>query len=230
MFSGLYQTLSDIGYTHPLHPALTHIPVGLVIGGFIFALFAVVLNRSSLSKTARHCLWLALIALPFAALFGWMDWQQYYAGAWLLPIIIKMILGALLFVLLLVTLISSREKTPLFYHAICMLVVITIGFFGGELVYGKRNMKMPANDSRIEQGADLFAQNCSMCHYADRTDKHIGPGLKGLFQMEKLPVSGKPVTAENVEQQIKNPFENMPAFTDLKEDEIEALLEYLRTL
>jgi uncharacterized membrane protein len=230
MISTIYKILAGIGYTHPLHPAITHVPVGLVIGGFLFALTAVVQKRPSLEKSARHCLWLALLFLPVASLFGLMDWQHFYAGAWIIPIIMKMVLAVVLLVLLLFTLIPSRPKIPLLLVGLCLLVVIGIGFFGGELVYGTRGTAKVIGDERIEQGATYFAQKCAMCHYNDRTDTRIGPGLKDLFQKGKLPISGKAVTAENIENQLKTPLDSMPAFAAITDEELGALIEYLKTL
>lgn len=230
MISTIYKILAAIGYTHPLHPAITHVPVGLVIGGFLFALTAVVQKRPSLEKSARHCLWLALFFLPVASLFGLMDWQHFYAGAWIIPIIMKMVLAVVLLVLLLFTLIPSRPKIPLLLVGLCLLVVIGIGFFGGELVYGTRGTAKVIGDERIEQGATYFAQKCAMCHYNDRTDTRIGPGLKDLFQKGKLPISGKAVTAENIENQLKTPLDSMPAFAAITDEELGALIEYLKTL
>lgn len=230
MISAFYQSLANIGYTHPLHPAVTHIPVGLVIGGFIFAFIGTILKRPSLTKSARHCFWLALLVLPVAVLFGLMDWQHFYAGAWLVPIIMKMVLAAVLLVLLIVTLIPFREKAPLVFYCLCLLTVIGIGFFGGELVYGTRSTKEAPKDARIEQGAAFFVQNCAMCHYIDRTDTRIGPGLKDLFQQGKLPISGKPVTEDSIKSQLKTPVDRMPAFADITEEELGALIEYLKTL
>lgn len=230
MISAFYQSLVNIGYTHPLHPAVTHIPVGLVIGGFIFALIGIILKRPSLTKSARNCFWLALLFLPVAVLFGLMDWQHFYAGAWVVPIIMKMVLAAVLLILLIFTLIPFREKSPLVLYCLCLFTVIGIGFFGGELVYGTRSTKEAPKDARIELGASFFAQNCAMCHYIDRTDTRIGPGLKDLFQQDKLPISGKPVTEDSIKSQLKTPVERMPAFANLTKEELGALIEYLKTL
>jgi len=230
MITALYQALANIGYTHPLHPAVTHVPVGLVIGGFIFALTGAMLKRPLLVKSGRHCFWLALLFLPVAALFGLMDWQHFYASAWLMPIIMKMLLAAVLLVLLIVTLIPFREKSSLVFYCLCLLTVIGIGFFGGELVYGTRSTKEVPKDARVEQGAAFFAQNCAMCHYIDRTDTRIGPSLMDLFQQDKLPISGKPVTGDSIKSQLKTPVKRMPAFTDITEEELGALIEYLKTL
>lgn len=230
MISAFYQALANIGYTHPLHPAVTHIPVGLIIGGFVFALTGTILKRPSLTKSARHCFWLALLALPVAALFGLMDWQHFYAGVWLMPVIMKIVLAVVLLIFLIVTLIPFREKVPLMFYCLCLFIVIGIGFFGGELVYGKRGTKEAPKDTRIEKGAAFFAQNCAVCHYSDRSDTRIGPGLKDLFNNNKLPISGKPVTDDNVKSQLKTPFDKMPDFADITEEELGALIEYLKTL
>jgi len=36
MIELFYQVLGRMGYTHPLHPTLTHIVVGMVMGAFLF--------------------------------------------------------------------------------------------------------------------------------------------------------------------------------------------------
>jgi len=80
------------------------------------------------------------------------------------------------------------------------------------------------------QGAVVFNQNCADCHYADKAENKIGPGLKGLFKREKLPVSGRPVTDANVRKQVKTPFQNMPAFGELPEGDMDSLMAFLNTL
>jgi uncharacterized membrane protein len=40
MIDFIYSTLVVLGYTHPLHPAVVHIPMGMVLGGFLFRLFS----------------------------------------------------------------------------------------------------------------------------------------------------------------------------------------------
>jgi cytochrome c2 len=86
----------------------------------------------------------------------------------------------------------------------------------------------PADANR---GRALFDNQCSFCHYADRTDSKLGPGLKGVLMQETLPVSGRAATPENVTQQLLDPYQNMPSFrSSLSEQEIEDLLAYLKTL
>jgi len=82
-----------------------------------------------------------------------------------------------------------------------------------------------------QRGQALFDSKCSFCHYADRTDSKIGPGLKGVLKGERLPASGKPATPENVTQQLLNPYKNMPSFqSSLSEQEIKDLVAYLQML
>lgn len=81
------------------------------------------------------------------------------------------------------------------------------------------------------EGARLFNEKaCADCHYADRIDTKIGPGFKELFKRDKLPVSGRAVTEENVRRQLKTPFRAMPPFAALSEEEVKALLAFLKTL
>ena len=235
MLNWVYDVLSQIGYHHPLHPPITHIPVGLVIGAFLFGLAAWLFKRQALLQTARHCIILALLAAPVAVLLGVMDWQHFYGGAWLVPIRFKMALAGILIVLLVLAWAASRRQNEalggrLILYGMCLATVTALGFFGGELIYGPRSDTAAIDDAHVQAGADLFAESCVMCHYTDSTETKVGPGLKGLFQREALPASEKPVTAEAIADQLKTPYENMPAFPDLTEEEVAALVAYLKTL
>lgn len=81
-----------------------------------------------------------------------------------------------------------------------------------------------------ETGAALFAYVCSSCHYSDSEGSKMGPGLKGLFKLPALPYSRKPVTEENIRQQLVRPALSMPSFARMTEREIADLISYLRTL
>lgn len=79
-------------------------------------------------------------------------------------------------------------------------------------------------------GERLFSANCAACHFSDRQDKKVGPGLKGVFKRSKLPDTGLPVTDENVRERIVNGGIKMPPFRHLEKEEIKAILDYLKTL
>ncbi len=78
-------------------------------------------------------------------------------------------------------------------------------------------------------GRKLFEANCAACHFHDRKDKKVGPGLAGLFKSPRLP-SGRATSEENVRERIVNGGDKMPPFKHLKDDELKALIEYLREL
>lgn len=88
----------------------------------------------------------------------------------------------------------------------------------------------PLLQGDADKGNDLFARHCASCHYSDREDNKLGPGLKGLFQKGRLPLSGRAATEENVRRQMVRPFRSMPSFGSLTAQEIADLIAYLKTL
>lgn len=85
------------------------------------------------------------------------------------------------------------------------------------------------NEMRGPSGETLFKNNCAVCHFTDSNARKVGPGLQELFKSERLP-SGKPVSEAEVSRQIKEGGGGMPPFGHLKDDEIRALVEYLKSL
>ena len=136
MFEFIYQTLTNFGYNHPVHPALTHVPIGMVMGAFIFVLIAVMTRKKNLAQTARHCSVLALIAAVPTALLGLMDWQHFYGGAFLFPIKMKLIMAGILIVFLTLAVIfgffgETLSKVVILLYMLCLFSVIGLGYFGG---------------------------------------------------------------------------------------------------
>ena len=79
------------------------------------------------------------------------------------------------------------------------------------------------------KGKEVFEQ-CGVCHNADSNEKKMGPGLKGLFQAEKM-TNGKKPTEENVRAKIDEGGNGMPAYKDMLSDaEKNDLIAYLKTL
>ncbi len=169
MIKLFYELLEKIGYMHPVHPPLTHIPMGLIIGVFIFALVALLFRRTILPAMAnRRIILLALIFTFPTALFGYTDWQHFYDGDWLSPIKVKLFLTGVLIVLLFVGLFFGRKneaetKSSLAIYTLCLIVIAVLGYFGGQLVFeGEgRVEKVPI---RFLVGEKLFAANCNDCH------------------------------------------------------------------
>ena len=68
-------------------------------------------------------------------------------------------------------------------------------------------------------------------HNVDSTKAKFGPSLEGLFNRDELPVSGQPVSEENVKDQFISPYESMPSFADrLSDKEMDTIISYLKTL
>lgn len=140
MIEGLYAFLEKIGFSHPLHPIMVHIPMGMVIGAVLFSLTGIVLKKQNLGQTAYHCSVLALIFIVPTILTGFLDWQGKIGGEWEALIIIKMILGVVLTVLLAVSVVfkhkGAEPKKLLIIYLLCMACAGGLGFSGGQLVYG----------------------------------------------------------------------------------------------
>jgi uncharacterized membrane protein len=235
MIEFIYQTLTKFGYTHPLHPTLTHVPIGMVMGAFLFVLVALIFRRTNLAQTARHCSVLALIAAVPTAFLGIMDWQHFYGGSLLFPIKIKLILAAILIIFLILAIIfgffgETFSKIVISLYVLCLFTVIGLGYFGGELVYGTKAPAAGVSDGPVAEGAIVFKQSCSACHLTNSTATKIGPGLKDVFKGDKFPVSGLPVSEDNFRKQLREPFGKMPPFGHLSPEQLETLIAYLKTL
>jgi mono/diheme cytochrome c family protein len=81
------------------------------------------------------------------------------------------------------------------------------------------------------KGARLFSDNCVYCHEILSTEIKLGPGMKGILKNPTLPSSNKPATPANIIDQLTNPYKMMPSFKDkLSQDQMKAIIEYLKTL
>lgn len=235
MIEFIYQVLNRFDYTHPIHPIFTHLPIGLVFGVMFFSIAAGLFRRSDLAQSARHCAILALILLLPALASGVMDWQYFYGGAMLFIFKAKMALaGVLLFFLVLAVVAGRSERsisnTLFFLYLCCLLTVIALGYFGGQLVYGSKPSQPQTAASLVDKGTVIYGQNCSACHFADSGTEKVGPGLKGIFKQEVFPSSGDPATEDNFRKLLKNPLDEMPSFDHLPESDVAALIVYMKTL
>jgi mono/diheme cytochrome c family protein len=79
-------------------------------------------------------------------------------------------------------------------------------------------------------GLEVFTNNCSMCHLADSDKSKVGPGLKGLYTLDRTPTLGNPVTDKVIRKQILEGGEFMPPYSHLTEREVKAVVEYLKQL
>lgn len=137
----VFKILTSVGFNHPLHPIATHLPMGMVMGLFLFGLAAYFFQKPELAKTAYYCSILGFIGIFPTVLFGYMDWQHSYAGQWLLLIKIKIALAVVLTFLLAACIMVGRKENSisikrLVLYILCMATATGLGFCGGQLVYG----------------------------------------------------------------------------------------------
>jgi len=140
MIEGLYATLAKYGFSHPLHPMLTHLPMGMIIGMAIFSFLGLIWKEKHFSETAYYCSVLALLGVIPVISAGILDWLQLMEGEWISFIIIKMVLAALLTTLLFFSIVIKRKgaepKKLFLIYMLCLACAGGLGFSGGELVYG----------------------------------------------------------------------------------------------
>ena len=81
------------------------------------------------------------------------------------------------------------------------------------------------------KGEELFEQKCSICHFADSTNRKIGPGLKGISKRGTFSVNGNKITDDSLKAWIENGDQLMPPFKDVLEPgQIKDVVAYVKTL
>ncbi len=119
---------------------------------------------------------------------------------------------------------------------VLLLVVFSVsaGYFLLRTAFASDPLSAAPGTPRLQgdaaKGSSLFVQDCASCHYSDKEDKKVGPGLKRLFRKGTLPLSGRAATEENVRRQMRRPFRSMPSFGSLAPQEVADLVAYLKTL
>lgn len=219
MIDFFYGFLERLGYYHPVHAAVVHLPIGTVAAAFIFSMIGFFRRKQRMALAAYYSTVFAFIWLFFSVFFGVTDWQRYFASAWLFAIKAKMILAGVLFILLLFgTLLRYREPMPkkiytahFILSLLSLVVVVGLGYFGANLVYSLRGA--PATTTELKAGEEVFRLNCAACH--PQGGNIINPSL---------PLQGAPELRDfdTFLRYIRNPGTrpgstgSMPAFPDTK--------------
>lgn len=115
------------------------------------------------------------------------------------------------------------------------LVLVASLVLGAAAQTPKKPAPVPAVKGDPAAGKKLFRIHCSICHFDDVSIVKVGPGMKGLFQLKKMPVSGLPPTEENVRRIIQTGKDEdgmvkMPPYRDVfTPAQMADLLAYLKT-
>lgn len=222
--NAFYQFLNNHGFPDPIHAALVHMPIGLVVGACVFGWVATLLGREKLAMSARHCIILASLFWFPAVLFGLMDWQYFYRAAWLTSIKMKLILASILLILLSAALFFGYRKkvgskrATLTIYTLCLITVALLGWFGARLVYAGKNKKEVSKTYPL--GEKIFVANCKTCH----------PGGGNVIQPAK-PLKNSPAL-KNLDafiSLIRHPNNPMPASSpsQVSDSEAKELYHYI---
>ncbi len=80
-------------------------------------------------------------------------------------------------------------------------------------------------------GRRIYDNHCDRCHRPYSTKGRKGPGLKGVFQHQYLPLSGLPANDDRVSEIIRYGRHEMPGYSQtLNSQDMQDLLAYLHTL
>ena len=220
----LYRLLENLGYTHPIHPPFTHLTIGLVMGGLIFKLIAIMPGYGKYATTARHCGSLAFVVVFPTVIFGLMDWYHYFGASWIFPIQMKIILVGIL-ILLLVLSIIRHIRAPalsgviLVIYLFSFFTVVGLGYFGGEIVFGQKFNKANQAHTGVEKTAPadsestgvvfadvdtVFRNNCTNCHTGTNPPKGLSlSSYQDVMKGSKdhpVVIPGKPEASELIKR------------------------------
>lgn len=109
-------------------------------------------------------------------------------------------------------------------------ILAVLAFAGCEAERRKSDAELGLNPQQID-GRKLYDNHCDRCHepYSSRGKK--GPGLKGVFKQQYLPLSGLPANDERVGEIVKFGRSKMEGFGQVMSDQqIKDLLAYMHTL
>jgi len=113
---------------------------------------------------------------------------------------------------------------------VSVAIVTFLALCGCEVERRKSDAELGLNPQQAE-GRRLYDNYCDRCHepYSSRGKK--GPGLKGVFKQQYLPLSGLPANDDRITDIIKFGRAKMEGFNQVMTDQqIQDLLAYLHTL
>ena len=181
MIDALYALLKSIGFDEPLHSPITHMPIGLVVGAFIFFIVAVVFKRKQFEFSARHAAILGFIFAFPTIILGAFDWIHFYHGVLMPAIIVKISLATLVLLSLgAVIIVGGETKLHVGWLsgllALAFVAVMGLGYFGSGIVRGRAVTIAPAKTEKtisvagqssspeFSRGMQVFVANCQACH------------------------------------------------------------------
>jgi cytochrome c5 len=127
---------------------------------------------------------------------------------------------------------DRRQCRSFIFTTVTLLVVLTIilAHTGCDVERRKSDSELGLTPQQIA-GRKVYDQHCDRCHEPYSTRGKKGPGLKGVFQHQYLPLSGLPANDERVADIVNHGRNEMPGFSPtLSPQEVQDLLAYMHTL
>ena len=125
-----------------------------------------------------------------------------------------------------------RHCRSFIFTTLTLLVVLTIilAHTGCDVERRKSDAELGLTPQQVA-GRKIYDQHCDRCHEPYSTHGKKGPGLKGVFQHQYLPLSGLPANDERVADIVNHGRNEMPGFSPtLSPQEVQDLLAYMHTL
>jgi mono/diheme cytochrome c family protein len=131
---------------------------------------------------------------------------------------------------MIVKMIRRTAKLQRRLYIIVAFLLATIFLSACDIERRKSDAELGLNAPQAA-GRKIYDSFCDRCHEPYSTRGKKGPGLKGIFKHQYLPLSGLPASDERVTDIIRIGRNEMPAYGQrLNSDEIQELLAYLHTL
>jgi cytochrome c2 len=103
---------------------------------------------------------------------------------------------------------------------------------GSKPAPSKKQAAAPASAAKgdVTKGKEVFETYCEICHYAETTEKKIGPGMMGLYERGKF-ADGKKVDDQSMRRWIEEGGKDMPEFkSQINSSQMADLIAFLRSL
>ena len=113
--------------------------------------------------------------------------------------------------------------------SLCALVA-TLLLLSCDTELRKSDAELGLNPQQIA-GRHVYDTYCDRCHAPYSARGRQGPGMKGVFQRQFLPMSGMPANDDRVTDIVRLGRNKMPGYAQvLSQQQISDLLAYLHTL
>jgi mono/diheme cytochrome c family protein len=123
---------------------------------------------------------------------------------------------------------AETGRRKLFALGLCALVVML--WSGCDVQRRKSDAELGLNPQQIA-GRRIYDNYCDRCHAPYSSGGRQGPGMKGVFQRQYLPMSGMPANDDRVSDIVRLGRNKMPGYAQvLSQQQISDLLAYLHTL